>query len=441
MNTSVAATSHGSGVTQQARRRSLLASSVGNLLEWFDWTIYAVFSPFIARALFDPADPTSALLGAFAVFAVGFAFRPLGGIFFGALADRVGRRTTMITTMLLMAAGSLIIALTPSYAAIGGFASLILVAARLLQGLAHGGETVASYAYVSEIAPPSRRGLWSSAVFLSVSLGTLCATLLGAAISSALPAEDVDRWGWRIPFFVGAGLAVFALFLRRGMMESEVYEEQSENFSAGGSPGTADTPKLAGRLVFLRGLKLMLYEAGTTVVYYTWTSFAAVFAITHHAMDPSGAFLASVLAQLIYLVAIPAGGFLADRWGRKPVTFVFYGAFIVGIFPLMGMITDEPWTLFAAQSIALVFIALVAGSKPAVVSELLPTRYRTRVLGFALSLAVAVFGGTAPYLNQWLYGSDLGWVFNVYIIVLCLIGVGIVSTWRETKGIPLQDIA
>lgn len=438
VNSILTASSTKGGATSALRRRSLVASSVGNLLEWFDWTICAVFSPFIAKALFDPSDPTSALLNTLAVFAVGFAFRPLGGILFGTLADRVGRRTTMITTMLLMAAGSLLIALTPSYAAIGGFASLILVVARLMQGLAHGGETAASYAYVSEIAPPRQRGLWSSAVFVSVSVGTLCATALGAGISAALPAGDADRWGWRIPFLLGAGLAVFALFLRRGMMESEVYEEHV----AGAEPRTAagETTKLPRRILVLRGIKLMLYEGGTNVVYYTWTSFAAVFAITYHDMDASSAFSASVLAQLIYIAAIPIGGFLADRWGRKPVTLVFYGAFVVGIFPLMGMITDEPWTLFVAQSIALVFIALVAGSKPAVLSELLPTRYRTRMLGFALSLAVAIFGGTAPYLNQWLYGEELGWVFNVYIIVLCLIGTAVVSTWRETKGVPLQDI-
>ena len=437
-NSTLTVPSKEAGATTQVRRRSLIASSVGNLLEWFDWTIYAVFSPFIAKALFDPSDPTSALLSTLAVFAVGFAFRPLGGILFGTLADRVGRRTTMITTMLLMAAGSLLIAVTPSYAAIGGLASLILVVARLMQGLAHGGETAASYAYVSEIAPPRHRGLWSSAVFLSVSVGTLCATALGAGISAALPAADADRWGWRIPFFLGAGLAVFALFLRRGMMESEVYEEQI----AGADDGTTatETPKLPRRTLVLRGFKLMLYEGGTNVVYYTWTSFAAVFAITYHDMNAASAFLASVFAQLIYIAAIPIGGFLADKWGRKPVTLIFYGAFIIGIFPLMGMITDEPWTLFVAQSIALVFIALVAGSKPAVLSELLPTRYRTRMLGFALSLAVAIFGGTAPYLNQWLYGEEIGWAFNVYIIVLCLIGMAVVSTWRETKGVPLQDI-
>ncbi|MFD6673223.1 MFS transporter [Rhodococcus zopfii] len=438
MNSILTANPKEHGATLQLRRRSLLASSVGNLLEWFDWTIYAVFSPFIAKALFDPSDPTSALLSTLAVFAVGFAFRPLGGILFGTLADRVGRRTTMITTMLLMAAGSLLIAVTPSYAAIGGFASLLLVVARLLQGLAHGGETTASYAYVSEIAPPRHRGLWSSAVFVSVSVGTLFATALGAGISAALPEADAAGWGWRIPFFLGAGLAVVALFLRRGMMESEVYEEQIA--ATGERTPATETPKLSRRTLIVRGLKLMLYEGGTNVVYYTWTSFAAVFAITYHDMNPSSAFLASVFAQLIYIAAIPIGGFLADTWGRKPVTLIFYSAFIIGIFPLMGMITDEPWTLFIAQSIALVFIALVAGSKPAVLSELLPTQYRTRMLGFSLSLAVAIFGGTAPYLNQWLYGEGLGWAFNVYIIVLCLIGMAVVSTWRETKGVSLQDI-
>lgn len=417
-------------------RRSLLASGVGNLLEWFDWTIYGVFSPFIAAVLFSPSDPASALLATLAVFAVGFVFRPLGGIAFGALADRIGRRRTMITTMLLMAFGSLLIAIAPSYAAVGGFASFVLLFARLLQGLAHGGETTASYAYVSEIAPPHRRGLWSSTVFVAVAVGGLLATMLGTLLTSTIDAQGMNEWGWRVPFFIGAGLAIVVLFLRRGMIESETFEREAAKRGA----GEEDSGALPRTRIFAIGAKLFFYEAGTTLVYYTWTSFAAVFAITYHQMDAASAFLASVFAQLIYIVALPIGGWLSDRIGRKAVTLIFYLAFIVLIFPLMSMITDQPWTLFVAQTIALLLIALVAGSKPAVISEQVPNRYRTRMLGFFTSLAVAIFGGTAPYLNQWLYGAGVGWVFNCYIIVLCLVGIGIVVTWRETRGIDLQDI-
>ncbi|WP_159736582.1 MFS transporter [Arthrobacter sp. 9V] len=428
-------------ITQpRPRLRSLGASALGNLLEWFDWTIYAVFSPFIAKALFDPADPASALLATLGIFAVGFVFRPLGGIIFGRLADLYGRRRTMITTMLLMAAGSLIIALVPSYAMIGGFASLIVLIARLLQGLAHGGESIASYAYVSEIAPPAHRGLWSSTVFFCVAVGGLLATLSGALITSNVSPEDAGDWGWRIPFLIGALLAVVTLFLRRGMMESEIYEEQVEKRAAEAADPSKPSDRLRPAKLMAVGVKLFLYEAGTTVVYYTWTSFAAVFAITHHHMNPADAFLASVFAQLIYIASIPGAGWLSDKIGRKAVTFIFFGGFAVLTFPLMSMITDQPWTLFVAQGVALVLVSFVAGSQPAVISEQVPNRYRTRMLGFFISLSVAIFGGTAPYLNSLLYSVDAGWIFNSYVILMCLIGIGVVATWRETKGMDLRDV-
>ena len=174
-----------------ARKKSLVASGVGNLLEWYDWTIYAVASVYIASALFDKADPTSALLSTLAVFAVGFISRPFGGFIFGPLADKIGRRNVLMITMLLMAGASIVIALIPSFEQIGYWASLILVLARLVQGFAHGGETTTSYAYVSEIAPPKKRGLWSSTVFFAVGLGSLTATLFLALLTSVIPKEEM----------------------------------------------------------------------------------------------------------------------------------------------------------------------------------------------------------------------------------------------------------
>lgn len=424
------------------RVRSLAATAAGNVLEWFDWTIYAVFSPFIAQALFNPSDGASALLSTLGVFAVGFVFRPVGGILFGALADRLGRRKTMVTTMLLMAVGSLVIAVIPSYATIGSLASLLLLLARLLQGLAHGGESIAAYAYVAEIAPPARRGLWSSTVPVAVAVGTILATILGTLITSTMPASVASDWGWRIPFFIGAGLAIVTVFLRRGMMESEVFEDE---ISAAGRdanlPENSPTPEMAAQRALARIaiIKLFLFEAGQSVLFYTWLSFAAVFAIAR-GMNASQAFLASVLAQLVFIVALPVCGWLSDRIGRKPLLISSYSAFIVLTFPLTGMITTAPWTLFVAQSIGLIVLALGVGHKPAVLSEQIPNRYRTRVMGFANSMGVAIFGGTAPYLNQWLSGNGQGWLFNLYVLIACAIGIVVASTFRETKGIDLRDI-
>jgi len=223
------------------RTRSMIATGLGNILEWFDWTIYAIFASYIAKAMFDPSDPSSALLLTLAIFAVGFISRPLGGIVFGTLADSYGRKSVLLISMVLMGIGSLIITLAPSYESIGGVASLIILAARLLQGFAHGGEATASYTYLAEIAPKERRGLWSSSMYFSAGLGSLLASLVGAFLTNAISAEDMNAWGWRIPFALGAFLTIVVLFLRRNMMESEVLEDFATK--ANSSRLAAETPR------------------------------------------------------------------------------------------------------------------------------------------------------------------------------------------------------
>ncbi|WP_426004292.1 MFS transporter [Paenarthrobacter sp. NyZ202] len=259
------------------QRKSLLATGVGNLLEWFDWTIYTVASVYIAGSLFDSGNPMSALLSTLAVFAVGFLMRPIGGLVFGPLADKLGRRKVLLTTMFLMAGASLGIALIPSYAAIGSWASLLLLLARLIQGFAHGGESTTSYAYIAEIAPPKRRGLWSSSVFIAVGSGSLLATFFMAMLTGVFSKPEMMEWGWRIPFAAGALLAVAALWLRRGMMESE---------HVAGAPEADAAPAWSKKQVVAAGVKLFLYEAGATLTYYTWVTSAAIYAIGVKGMDP-----------------------------------------------------------------------------------------------------------------------------------------------------------
>lgn len=426
-------------LSQVLRARSLVAAGIGNMLEWFDWTVYAVFSPFIAKALFNPADPVSALLATLAVFAVGFVSRPLGGFVFGILADRIGRRGVMLTTMVLMGLGSLIVALTPSYAQIGGWASLIVLVARLLQGFAHGGESTASYTYLAEIAPKERRALWSSSMYFCVGIGALMATLMGSLLSAFLGAAVMADWGWRVPFFIGAVLSVAVLFLRRGMIESDVHEAHAEALS-GSETGHAVAEWSRGKIVS-RAVGVFFYQAGTTLPYYIWTAFAAVFAITQRGMDPAGAFTASVFAQIVNIVMVPVCGRIADRIGRKPVTLFYYLATAALTFPMMQVITDAPWTLFVAQGVMLAISACIGGTQPAIIAERIPTRYRARVMGLAMPLSVALFGGTAPYLNSWFYGHDIGWMFNIYVIAVCLVSAATVATWKETRGIDLRDVS
>lgn len=430
INNTSTATTASEAISAQQRKKSLLASGVGNLLEWYDWTIYAVASVYIASALFDKTDPTSALLSTLAVFAVGFISRPFGGFIFGPLADKIGRRNVLITTMLLMAGASIVIGLIPSYDSIGNWASVILLLARLTQGFAHGGETTTSYAYVSEIAPAKSRGLWSSSVFFAVGLGSLIATLFLALLTTVLTADDMQTWGWRVPFLLGGVLAVFAMYLRRNMIESEHVEKMQND----------DSPQWPLSKFLKTGMKLFFYEAGSTLTYYIWVTCVAIYAITHKQMDPHDAFVMSALAQIVYIVCLPIQGWFSDIIGRKASTLISFTGSGLLLFPLWGLISHEPWTLFVAQAVGLVMVGFLTSNKPAAMSEQIPTRYRTKLFGIFMSLAIAVFGGTASYLNAWMYSKDIGWMFNVYGVVICIIAIGIVLTWKNNKGIDLDKV-
>lgn len=422
------------------RRRSLVATGVGNLLEWFDWAVYAVFATYISGALFDKSDPVSALLGTLAVFAVGFVARPLGGWFFGRLADKKGRKWVLLVTMLTMAGGSLMIALIPSYETIGGFASVLLLLARLIQGFAHGGESTASNVYLPEIAPRKKRALWGSTIGIAMSGGTILATLFGKTLAQQLDPADMASWGWRIPFFFGAALALVVLWLRRNMMESEVHTEHVETNETSLSKKTAALPNWSRGKIFSRSVQVFFYMAGTTLPYYIWSSYAAVYAISQHGMDPAAAFGATLGAMLINIVLTPIMGWVSDKIGRRPPVIFYNLATAALTFPMFAMITDAAWTLFVAQSIMMGISACIAGTQPAMMAEQIPTEYRTLIMGTAMPLAVAVFGGTAPYLNSFLNSVDLGWAFNVYMIAVCLGSAFVVWRWKETKGIDLRDV-
>ncbi|MBM4541825.1 MFS transporter [Rhodococcus hoagii] len=413
----------------RSKKKSLLASAVGNVLEWYEWSAYAVFAPFIAAVVFDSSNPVSALLSTLAVFAVGFLMRPLGGIVFGRIADRRGRKFVLVTTMLMMAGGSLVIGIMPTYDSVGIWASVILLAARITQGFAHGGESATAYSYVSEIAPPHRRGMWGSVAFIAIFGGSALAYSVGGGVTSVLSNDAVAEWGWRIPFLIGALLALVALYLRRSMEESEVFDAQA-----------ADEGPRIPRATVVRAVLLMIgMTSGITAAHYTWTSYISTYAITQKDMNPDTAYWMLVVAQLIALVSLPFWGLLSDRIGRRPMLFAFAGLMFVLQFPLTAMITSSVWTLLVATTTALLVVSIPASVLSATLSESFPTKLRTQAIGFAYSISVAVFGGSSPYLNQLLVGQGIGWAFSIYIMVLCAF-TGIACMFmRETKGIRLED--
>lgn len=413
----------------RSNRKSLFSSILGNVLEWYEWSAYAVFAPFIAAAMFNSDDPVSGLLSTLAVFAVGFLMRPLGGVVFGHVADRYGRKIVLVTTMLMMAGGSLAIAIMPTYQAVGAWASIILVLVRMIQGFAHGGESATAYTYVAEIAPKHRRGLWGSVVFVAIFGGSVLAYAVAGGVTSVMSDDGVAAWGWRIPFVLGALLALAALYMRRNMDESKVFEQ-----GQGAVPAARSRPQVARAILLMIAL-----TSGITAAHYTWTSYVSTYAITEKGMNPDTAFWVTLAAQLIALLTLPLWGSVSDKIGRRPMMLIFAVLMIALSLPLNAMITADGWTLLVASTTALVIVAIPGALLAAVLAENFPTRVRTRAIGFAYSISVAVFGGTAPYLNALFNSLDVGWLSSVYVMVLCACTAVAALVMKETKGLDLTD--
>jgi MHS family alpha-ketoglutarate permease-like MFS transporter len=416
--------------TGAQRRRGLLAASIGNGLEWFDWNAYAIFAGYFAARFFPAGTGAVALLSSLAVFAVGFFFRPLGGALLAAFADRHGRRAGMVLSVLLMGGGSLLIAVAPTYAQVGLFAPVLLLVARIAQGLSTGGEFAASATYLAELAPPGRRGFYGSFLYVSTALGTLAATLLSLLLLNTLGLAALTDWGWRVPFLVGALLAGYGLYLRRGLAETEAY--------------LADRPRRVAQPAWeaLRRhpratLRVVGFTVGATTAYYTFAVYLPTYARQAHHVPATGATWASALAQVLFVIVLPLFGAWSDRIGRRPLLIVFGAGFTVLSVPLFLLMTASPWSLFGVMAVGLLVFACYGAVAPVAMAELFPTEVRTAGIGLPYALAVAAFGGTAPYLVQALSQAGHGGWFPVYLAVLCLVSLVVYVRSGETRDTSL----
>ncbi|NMH96136.1 MFS transporter [Pseudonocardia acidicola] len=413
--------------------RQLLAASVGNAVEWYDWYAYSFLSAYFARQIFPAAagQPLIPLLNTFAVFAVGFFMRPLGGLLLGSVADRIGRRGALTCTILLMGGGSLLMAVLPTYAQAGLLAPVLLVLARLIQGLSIGGEFAASTTFLVESAPPGRRGFFAGFQYVSTTIGQLLASGLTALLAVLLTADDMNGWGWRIPFAVGAVIALVGFWIRRAAEETHPAQA---GLAAGRRPPLLEALRRYPRQSLLIGAVTV---AGT-VAYYTWTTYFPTYAQVNDGFPAADALLAGTIALTFFAVIQPLGGMLSDRYGRRPLLLVFAGGFAIGVVPLLGLIGSSWVTLLLVQCAGMVLLTGYTSIAAALNAELFPGHVRAAGIGFPYSLTVALFGGTAPYLATWLSAAGHPTWFPYYVAVLALFGF--VVYWRlpETAHRPLD---
>lgn len=420
------------------RARSLFAGSVGNLVEWYDWYVYAAFSIYFAKSFFPNGDLTAQLLNTAGIFALGFLVRPLGGWLLGRYADRRGRKAALTMSVLLMCAGSLVIAILPGYEHIGAAAPLILVLARLLQGLSVGGEYGTSATYLSEIAPPDRRGLYSSFQYVTLILGQLLALAVLLVLQHlVLSDREIERWGWRIPFAIGAAFAVVAALLRRDMAESNAFATLSRR---------AQNP-LRELMAHPRAVATVFgLTVGGTVSFYTYTTYTQKFLVNTAGFDKDVATGICALALLLFMLLQPLVGLLSDRIGRRPVLIAFGAGATVCTVPIMSLLggASSAATAFLLVLFALIIVSGYTAVNAVVKAELFPTHLRALGVGLPYALAVAIFGGTAEYVALWFksIGHEAGFYWYVTACAaISLVVYIVVPDTRKTSKLAAADVA
>lgn len=412
-------------VTPARPIRQLLAASVGNAVEWYDWYAYTFLATYIADQVFPKGSGNSLvpLLSTFAVFAVGFFMRPVGGLLMGAVADRRGRRAALTVTILLMGGSSLLVGLTPTYASAGVLAPIVLVLARLLQGLSVGGEFAASTTFLVESAGPGRRGLFSSFQYVSTSAGQLAASGIAALLVGMLSDGQMDGWGWRLPFVVGAVLSLVGFWIRQGAHETrQAPEDASER------PGLFDALRTYPR----QSLLICGITAGGTIAYYTWTSYLPTYAELNTDISKSQALLSGTLSLAFFALLQPVGGLLSDRFGRRPLLLFFGLGFAVLSVPLLRSLNGSFASLLMVQCAGMVLLTGFTSISAAVNAEVFPARVRAAGIGFPYSLTVALFGGTAPYMGTLFKELGNPGLFPWYVAVLCLASSAVYLKLPET---------
>jgi MHS family alpha-ketoglutarate permease-like MFS transporter len=412
------------------RLRAIFGGSIGNLVEWYDWYAYSAFAIYFSASFFPKGNPTVQLLNTAGIFALGFLMRPLGGYIFGRIADRTGRKQSMTLSVLLMSLGSLIIAMTPTYHTIGILAPILLLTARLLQGLSVGGEYGVSATYLSEMATKNRRGFYSSFQYVTLIGGQLLALGIQLILQRVLLSEtQLLDWGWRIPFVFGAVLSVVALYLRNNLEETPAFESQKEHHSVrkGTIKELLKHPKAVIKVI---GLTL-----GGTLAFYTYTTYMQKFLVNTVHLSKEQSTLMSFVTLLIFACLQPLFGALSDKIGRRPLLIGFGVLGTVCTVPLLTALshTTSQWQAFFLLLAALIIVSGYTSINAVVKAELFPAQVRALGVGLPYALTVAIFGGTAEYIALWLKDWHHESYYYWYITICIFISLTVYVAMKDTK--------
>ncbi len=422
---------------ERAAKKAVTAGAIGNFVEWYDYSVYGFFATVIASQFFPGEDPVASLLATFAVFAVAFFMRPVGAFVFGHYGDTIGRRNTLAAAIILMGIATLMIGVLPSYGQIGVLAPILLVVARLLQGFSAGGEWSGSAAFMVEYAPENKRGLYGSWQQFSIVAGLLVGSGMGALLGTVLSEDALNSWGWRIPFILGMVVALVGLYLRLRIEDTPAFRIIEEKDEITEAPVKASFTAHGGESVTAIG-----FTVAWTIAYYILLTYMPTYVSRTLGLPLTQALLSNAIGLVVLMVLIPFTGAISDRIGRKPLLISFSVLIALLTYPLFLLASTQVFVFIVlAQVLFGIIISLFSGPGPAALVEMFPTNVRYSALGVSYNLAVAAFGGTAPFIATYLIsrtGSNLA--PGIYLIVGAVITLFFVSRMKETSREPLREV-